>query len=64
MIYSRFGSRLTLVSRDVDPDGQLLVYATCEGAEGTRAYRRAEMTADDGKPEIDAAVAKLPLRAK
>ena len=60
MIYSRFGSKLTLISKDQDTDGQLSVRATCEGMEGVRQYRRGEMTADDGNPEIDAVVAKLP----
>jgi hypothetical protein len=64
MIYSRFGSKLTLVSKDEDAHGQLTVRATCEGMEGVRAYRRGEMTADGGNPEIDAAVADLPLTAK
>ena len=64
MIYSRFGSKLTLISRDEDKDGQLSVQATCEGMDGVRTYVRGEMTADDGKPEIDAAVAKLPPTKK
>jgi hypothetical protein len=60
MIYSRFGSKLTLISKDQDRDGQRSVQATCEGMEGVRTYLRREMTADEGNPEIDAAVAKLP----
>lgn len=64
MIYSRFGSKLTLISKSESGDGQLLVQATCEGMEGVRAYRRGEMTADNGNPEIDAAVAKLPVTKK
>ena len=61
MIYSRFGSKLTLVSKGEDKDGQLSVQATCEGTEGVRGYRRGEMMADGGNPEIDAELAKLPL---
>jgi len=64
MIYSRFGSKLTLISKGEEKDGQLSVQATCEGMEGIRTYRRNEMTADDGNPEIDAAVAKLPVTKK
>jgi len=64
MIYSRFGSKLTLISKGEEKDGQLSVQATCEGMEGIRTYRRNEMTADDGNPEIDAAVAKLPATKK
>jgi hypothetical protein len=60
MIYSRFGSKLTLVSKDEGADGQLSVHATCEGMEGVRTYHRGEMTADGGNPEIDAAIAELP----
>src|SRR2546429_414183 len=37
MIYSRFGSKLTLISKGEDSDGQLSVQATCEGMEGVRA---------------------------
>lgn len=61
MIYSRFGSKLTLVSKGEDKEGQLCVQATCEGTQGVRAYRRGEMMADGGNPEIDAELAKLPL---
>jgi hypothetical protein len=64
MIYSRFGTKLTLISKDTDNAGELCVKATCEGMEGERTYRRNEMTADDGNPEIDAAIAKLPETAK
>jgi hypothetical protein len=64
MIYSRFGSKLTLISKGEDRDGQLSVQATCEGMEGVRTYGRSEMTADEGKTEIDAAVAKLPVTKK
>jgi len=64
MIYSRFGSKLTLISKGEDRSGELSVQATCEGMEGVRTYSRSEMTADDGKTEIDAAVAKLPLTKK
>jgi hypothetical protein len=64
MIYSRFGSKLTLISKSENREGALSVQATCEGREGVRTYGRAEMTADNGKPEIDAAVAALPLTKK
>ncbi len=64
MICSRFGTKLTLISKSEDEAGLLCVQATCEGMEGIRTYRRNEMTADGGNPEIDAAVAKLPLSKK
>jgi len=61
MIYSRFGSKLTLISQGRDASGQLVVQATCEGMQGVRSYRWEDMTADQGHPEIDAAIASLPL---
>jgi hypothetical protein len=64
MIYSRFGTKLTLISKGNDDSGEVCVQATCEGMEGLRTYRRQEMTADDGNPEIDAAIAKLPTTPK
>lgn len=60
MIYSRFGTKLTLISKDNDASGELMIQATCDGMEGVRTYRRNEMTADNGHTEIDAAIAKLP----
>jgi hypothetical protein len=64
MIYSRFGTKLTLISKGNDDAGQLCLKATCEGMEGERTYLRHELTADDGHTEIDAAIAKLPPTPK
>ena len=60
MIYSRFGTKLTLVSKDTDASGNVLIRATTEGSNDVRDYRLSDLTADDGMPEIDAAIAKLP----
>ena len=62
MIYSRFGTKLTLLSKDTDASGQVRIQATTEGMEGVRDFRRADLMADDGPPEIDAAIAKLQTK--
>jgi hypothetical protein len=59
MIYSRFGTKLTLLSKDTDEAGQVRIQATTEGMEGVRDFRRSDLMADDGPPEIDAAIAQL-----
>ena len=64
MIYSRFGTKLTLINKDTDSNGQVRIWASCEGMQGVRDYRRDDLKADDGMPEIDAAVAKLPEKTK
>ena len=64
MIYSRFGTKLTLISKGNDDAGQLCIKATCEGMDGERTYHRHELTADNGHTEIDAAIAKLPPTPK
>ena len=62
MIYSKFGSLLTLTSKQQDADGQLTIHATAEGAADSREYRIADLKADAGSAEIDEAVQKLPLK--
>jgi hypothetical protein len=62
MIYSRFGTKLTLVNKSIDSSGNIRVQATTQGSSDLREYRRGDLKADDGMPEIDAAVAKLPSR--
>ena len=62
MIYSRFGTQLTLKSKSEDSSGQVLIHAMCAGMEEIREYHRADLTADNGPREIDAAIAKLPAR--
>lgn len=62
MIYSRFGTKLTLLSKDQDASGRVLIQATAEDSEGVRQYAVTELKADDGMSEINDAVAKLPAK--
>lgn len=63
MIYSRFGTPLALVSKTQSAGGRVAVQATAGGTADTREYDpAADLTADDGRTEIDAAVAQLPLK--
>jgi hypothetical protein len=64
MIYSRFGTKLNLISKATDSAGQVFVWASSDGTEGIREYRRCDLVADGGMPEIDKAVAGLPLKNK
>jgi hypothetical protein len=63
MIYSRFGTPLTLVSKIESDGGRVSVQATTDGTADIHDYNVADLKADDGMNEINAAVAKLPLRA-
>jgi hypothetical protein len=62
VIYSRFGTPLTPLSKHQDASGRISIQASAKGMEGVRDYALAELTADEGMPEIDAAAAKLPWR--
>jgi hypothetical protein len=62
MIYSRFGTKLTLVSKEADASGSISLQATTEGMDGIRNYATSELKADDGMNEINDVVAKLPWR--
>ena len=62
MIYSRFGTVLTLVSKTESESGKVSVQATTEGSADLHEYHVGDLTADDGSSEIDAAVAKLPMK--
>jgi hypothetical protein len=59
MIYSRFGTKLTPLSKRQDADGRISIQATAEGGEGVRDYAVADLTADDGLGEINGTVAAL-----
>jgi hypothetical protein len=61
MIYSRFGTPLVLVSK-TENTGAVSIQAKSGGTEDTREYHLADLKADDGAAEINAAVAKLPLK--
>ena len=62
MLYSRFGTKLTPISKEEDANGRISLQATAEGTVDIRNYAMNELKADDGMTEINAAVAKLPWR--
>ena len=62
MIYSKFGSPLTLVSKHQVGNGQLSIQTTAGDTQDIRECSVGELKADGGLPEIDAAVAKLPWK--
>jgi hypothetical protein len=59
MIYSKFGTALTLVSK-TESASIVTIQATSVGTSDTREYKLADLKADDGVAEINAAIAKLP----
>jgi len=63
MIYSKFGSALTLVTKTESAGGQVAVQATTGGTSDIHDYKLSDLKADDGLTEINEAVAKLPLRS-
>jgi hypothetical protein len=62
MIYSRFGTVLTLVRKTESESGKVSVQATTERSADLHEYQLPDLKADDGSTEIDAAVAKLPMK--
>jgi hypothetical protein len=62
MIYSRFGTKLTPVSKEQDASGRISIQVTVDGFPELRNYVLADLQADDGMPEINDTVAKLPWR--
>ena len=62
MIYSKFGSQLTLVSKTETEGGRVSVQASTDGTTDIHDYNVVDLKADDGMNEINAAVAKLPLK--
>lgn len=62
MIYSRFGTPLTLISKKEDSNGRVSIQATSDGKGDVREYHVGDLKADEGPPEIEQAVAKLPLQ--
>jgi len=53
---------LELVSKTESDGGQVSVQATTQGTADVHEYKLTDLTADDGSTEINAAVAKLPLK--
>ena len=62
MIYSRFGIKLTLLSKQQEGSGRLTVQATSEGTGDVRPYDVGDLKASGGFAEIDEAVAMLPWK--
>lgn len=62
MLYSRFGTRLTPISKQKDAGGRISIQATAEGGSDIHHYAIGDLKADDGMNEINDAVAKLPWR--
>jgi hypothetical protein len=62
MIYSKFGSQLTLVSKHEALNGQLSIQATAGDAPEVREYGISDLKADGGLTEINEAVARLPMK--
>jgi hypothetical protein len=62
VIYSKFGSLLTLVSKTVQASGRIAVQATAEGSADVREYLPAELKADAGSAEIERIIAELPCK--
>jgi hypothetical protein len=62
MIYSKFGTQLTLVSKQQDADGRLTIQGTAGDTADAREYQVGDLKADAGSAEIDKAVAKLPWK--
>lgn len=62
MLYSKFGSKLTPVSKSEDANRRIIVQATAEGATDVRDYQITDLKADDGSTEINEIVSKLPAK--
>lgn len=62
MIYSKFGTVLALVSKSESAGGRVSVHAKVAGMADLHEYNLTDLKADEGLPEINAAVAKLPLK--
>ena len=61
MIYSKFGSKLTLVTK-TESDGRISVQATADATGDIHDYNVDDLKADEGMSEINEAVAKLPFK--
>lgn len=60
MIYTRFGSTITLHSKRQEGNGRLSIQATSRDPGEVREYDVGDLEADGGFTEIDEAVARLP----
>ena len=62
MIFSKFGCKLTLVSKREDASGRTWVQGTAEGSTDIREFAAADLKADEGLGEINRAIAQLPQK--
>ena len=62
MLYSKFGSRLTPVSKSEDANGRITIQATAEDTTDVREYQITDLKADDGTAEINDVIQKLPAK--
>ena len=60
MIFSKFGSKLTLVSKSEDATGRVWVQGAADGSPDIREFAAADLKADEGLGEINRAIAQLP----
>ena len=63
MIYSRFGTKLTPLSKEQDASGRISIQVAVDGMTDLRHYAIADLKADDGMPEINAMLAALPWQS-
>jgi len=62
MLYSKFGSRLTLLSKSEGASERVTVHGTAENNTDVREYQITDLKADGGSAEIDEVIAQLPLK--
>jgi hypothetical protein len=62
MIFSKFGCKLTPISKSRDASGRTWMQATADGSPDIREYAASELKADDGLGEINQVLAQLPLK--
>ena len=60
MIFSKFGSRLDLISKSEEAGGRVWVQGTADGSPDIREFAVADLKADEGLGEINRVVAQLP----
>ena len=59
MLYSKFGTPLTPISKSEDASGRVIVQATAAGSTDVRDYQIADLKADDGSAEINEVIQQL-----
>jgi hypothetical protein len=60
MIFSKFGSKLNLVSKSEGAGGRVSVQGTADGSPDIREFAVADLKADEGLGEINRVIAQLP----